>query len=255
MRTGLIAKNEGMTRVFGEDGRHIPVTVLKIDNLQVVDVRTQERDGYVAVQLGAGTAKVKNVSKAMRGHYAKAKVEPKRKLAEFRVSPENVLDVGAELCASHFVPGQFVDVQGTSKGRGFAGGMKRWNFGGLRASHGVSVSHRSIGSTGCAQDPGRTWKGKKMPGHYGVDTTTTQNLKIVAVYPEDGLVLVQGNVPGNAKEWVIITDAVKKAAHADAPLPAGLKKAANAAPVEAPAEQETSAEAAPVEPVAEEAKE
>lgn len=151
MRTGLIAKNEGMTRVFGEDGNHIPVTVLKIDNVQVVDVRTEERDGYTAVQLGAGTAKVKNTSKAMRGHYAKAKVEPKKKMAEFRVSPENVLEIGAELCASHFVPGQYVDVQGVTKGRGFAGGMKRWNFGGLRASHGVSVSHRSIGSTGCAR--------------------------------------------------------------------------------------------------------
>lgn len=241
MRTGLIAKNEGMTRVFGEDGSHIPVTVLKIDNVQVVDVRTQERDGYTAVQLGAGTAKVKNVSKAMRGHYAKAKVEPKRKMAEFRVSPENVLDVGAELCASHFVPGQFVDVQGVTKGHGYAGGMKRWGFGGLRASHGVSVSHRSIGSTGCAQDPGRTWKGKKMPGHFGVDTVTTQNLKVVAVYPEDGLVLVQGNVPGNAMEWVIITDAVKKAAHPDVPKPAGLKSAAKAAA------QETPAEAAPAE--------
>ncbi len=250
MRTGLIAKNEGMTRVFGEDGNHIPVTVLKIDNVQVVDVKSVERDGYTAVQLGAGTAKVKNVTKALRGHYAKAKVEPKKKLAEFRVSPENVLEIGAELSASHFVPGQFVDVQGVTKGRGFAGGMKRWNFGGLRASHGVSVSHRSIGSVGCAQDPGRTWKGKKMPGQYGVETVTTQNLKVVAVYPEDGLVLVSGNVPGNAKEWVIITDAVKKAAHPDVPKPAGLKISAAASV----AAQETPAEA-PTEAPAEEAKE
>ena len=226
MRTGLIARNEGMSRIFGEDGAHIPVTVLKIDNVQVVDVRTAERDGYIAVQLGAGTAKVKNVSKAMRGHYAKGKVLPKAKLVEFRVSPDNVLDVGAQLCASHFVVGQYVDVQGATKGRGFAGGMKRWNFGGLRASHGVSISHRSIGSVGCAQDPGRTWKGKKMPGHYGVETVTTQNLKAVAVYPDEGLVLVQGNVPGNAREWVQITDAVKKAAHPDVPKPAGLKVAA-----------------------------
>lgn len=226
MRTGLIARNEGMTRVFGEDGNHIPVTVLKVDACQVVAVRTEEKDGYVAVQLGAGTAKVKNVSKAMRGHYAKSKVLPKAKLAEFRVSPENTLEIGAELCASHFISGQFVDVQGMTKGRGFAGVMKRWNFGGLRASHGVSVSHRSLGSVGSAQDPGRIWKGKKMAGHYGVEAVTTQNLKVVAVYPEDGLILVQGNVPGNAREWVRISDAVKKAVPADVPKPAGLKSSA-----------------------------
>lgn len=242
MRTGLIVKNEGMTRVFGEDGSHIPVTVLRVDDCQVVAVRTQEKDGYVAVQLGAGKAKVKNTTKALRGHYAKAKVEPKKKLVEFRVSPENVLDVGAELCASHFVAGQFVDVQGSTKGKGFAGGMKRWNFGGLRASHGVSVSHRSIGSVGSAQDPGKIWKGKKMPGHLGAETVTTQNLKVVAVYPEDGLILVQGNVPGNAREWVLISDAVKKAAPADAPKPAGLKSAAQAAAVE-----EAPADVAPAE--------
>jgi large subunit ribosomal protein L3 len=226
-----------MTRIFGEDGSHIPVTVLKVDECQVVAVRTQEKDGYVAVQLGAGKAKVKNVSKAMRGHYGVAKVEPKKKLVEFRVAPENILSVGSELSASHFVVGQFVDVQGTTKGRGFAGGMKRWNFGGLRASHGVSVSHRSIGSTGSAQDPGRVWKGKKMPGQFGVETVTTQNLKVVGVYPEDGLILVQGNVPGNAREWVLVSDAVKKPAHADAPKPAGLKAAAQAQPAEgSPAE-------------------
>src|SRR3989338_3207774 len=243
MRTGLIAINEGMTRVFGEDGSHIPVTVLKVDDCQVVGVRTEEKDGYTAVQIGAGKAKVKNVTKPLRGHYAKAKVEPKKKLMEFRVSPENTLDIGAELCASHFVVGQFVDVQGQTKGCGFAGGMKRWNFGGLRASHGVSVSHRSIGSVGSAQDPGRIWKGKKMPGQMGNETVTTQNLKIVAVYPEDGLILVQGNVPGTAKSWVVIHDAVKKPAPADAPKPAGLKSAAKAAataeaPVaDAPAEE------------------
>lgn len=235
MRTGLIAINEGMTRVFGEDGSHIPVTVLKVDDCQVVGVRTEEKDGYTAVQIGAGKAKVKNVTKPLRGHYAKAKVEPKKKLMEFRVSPENTLDIGAELCASHFVVGQFVDVQGQTKGCGFAGGMKRWNFGGLRASHGVSVSHRSIGSVGSAQDPGRIWKGKKMPGQMGNETVTTQNLKIVAVYPEDGLILVQGNVPGTAKSWVVIHDAVKKPAPADAPKPAGLKSASKAAaPAEAP---------------------
>lgn len=236
MRTGLIAINEGMTRVFGEDGSHIPVTVLKVDDCQVVSVRTEEKDGYTAVQIGAGKAKVKNVSKPLRGHYAKAKVEPRKKLMEFRVSPENTLEIGAELCASHFVVGQFVDVQGQTKGCGFAGGMKRWNFGGLRASHGVSVSHRSIGSVGSAQDPGRIWKGKKMPGQMGNETVTTQNLKIVAVYPEDGLILVQGNVPGTAKSWVVINDAVKKPAPADVPKPAGLKSAAKAAaPAEAPA--------------------
>ncbi len=236
MRTGLIAKNEGMTRIFGEDGNHIPVTVLKVDACQVVAVRSEAKDGYVAVQLGAGKAKVKNTSKAMRGHYAKAKVEPKAKLVGFRVSPDNTLDIGAELCASHFVVGQYVDVHGVTKGRGFTGVMKRWNFGGLRAAHGVSVSHRSLGSVGSAQDPGRIWKGKKMAGQYGVEAVTTQNLKVVAVYPEDGLVLVQGNVPGNAKEWVTITDAVKKPAHADVPKPAGLKSAAPAA-AEAPAEE------------------
>lgn len=243
MRTGLIAKNEGMTRVFGEDGAHIPVTVLKVDDLQVVAVRTQEKDGYVAVQLGAGKAKVKNVSKPMRGHYAKAKVEPKKKLAEFRVSPENLLDVGAELCASHFVVGQYVDVQGTTKGCGFAGGMKRWNFGGLRASHGVSVSHRSHGSTGQRQDPGRTFKNKKMAGHFGNETVTTQNLKVVGHDLELGLLLVQGAVPGPDSGWVMVSDAVKRPVPADVPMPAGLKGAAKAqtettaeAPAETPAE-------------------
>lgn len=250
MRTGLIARKEGMTRVFDDQGRHIPVTLLKIDNCQVVAVRTQEKEGYVAVQLGAGQAKVKNVSKAMRGHYAKAKVEPKVKMVEFRVSPENVLEVGAELCASHFVPGQFVDVQGTTIGKGFSGGMKRWGFGGLRASHGVSVSHRSIGSTGCAQDPGRVWKGKKMPGQFGVETVTTQSLKVVAVYPEEGLLLVEGAVPGNAKGWVTVSDAVKKAAPKDVPMPAGLKQKAGAAKA---AEQAPAQEAAA--PQAEEQKE
>ena len=244
MRTGLIVMNEGMTRVFGEDGSHIPVTVLKVDDCQVVSVRTEEKDGYTAVQIGAGKAKVKNVTKPLRGHYAKAKVEPRKKLMEFRVTPENTLDIGAELCASHFVVGQFVDVQGETKGCGFAGGMKRWNFGGLRASHGVSVSHRSIGSVGSAQDPGRIWKGKKMPGQMGAETVTTQNLKIVAVYPEDGLILVQGNVPGTAKSWVVVHDAVKKPAPADAPKPAGLKSAAKAAaPAEAPAAEAPAEEA------------
>lgn len=240
MRTGLIARKEGMTRYFDSEGRHIPVTVLKLDNCQVVAVRSKEKDGYTAVQLGAGVAKAKNVGKAMRGHFAKAKVEPKKQVVEFRVAEENILEVGAELSVNHFVPGQFVDVQGTSKGHGFSGVLKRWNFGGLRATHGVSVSHRSHGSTGQRQDPGKVFKNKKMAGQYGNDTTTTQNLKIVAVDEQDNLILVQGNVPGANGGWVLVTDAVKRPAHPDVPKPAGLKGAAKAA--EAPA-----AEAAPTE--------
>ena len=244
MRTGLIARKEGMTRIFTEDGRQVPVTVLKVDGCQVVAVRSQEKDGYVAVQLGAGNAKVKNTSKAQRGHFVKAKVEPKMKMAEFRVSPDNVLDVGAELSVSHFVAGQFVDVVGTSVGKGFAGAMKRWNFGGLRATHGVSVSHRSHGSTGQRQDPGRTFKGKKMAGHLGAERVTTQNLKVVGVDEEDGLILVQGSVPGHDGGWILVSDAVKKPAPKDAPKPAGLKsvtkteeKADTSAVTEMPAEE------------------
>lgn len=231
MRTGLIARKEGMTRIFDAEGRHVPVTVLKVDGCQVVALRTQEKDGYTAVQLGVGKAKVTRVSKAQRGHFAKAKIEPKRKVVEFRVTPENILDVGAELCVSHFVPGQYVDVTGVSTGKGFAGVMKRWNFGGLPASHGVSVSHRSHGSTGQRQDPGKVFKGKKMAGHLGCDTVTTQNLKIVAVDTTENLILVQGSVPGTDKGWVRIMDAVKKPAHAEAPRPAGLK-ASGATPEE-----------------------
>lgn len=254
MRTGLIAQKEGMTRVFDDQGRHVPVTVLRVDNCQVVAVRSKEKEGYVAVQLGAGVAKVKNVSKAMRGHYAKNKVEPKKKLVEFRVTEENLIDVGAELGANHFVVGQFVDVQGKTIGKGFSGGMKRWGFGGLRASHGVSVSHRSIGSTGCAQDPGRVWKGKKMPGHFGVETVTTQSLKVVGIYPDDGLILVEGCVPGHDQGWVTIRDAVKIKPHADLPKPAGLKQKAGAqAAPQAAAEEAPAAEAAA--PAAEEQKE
>ncbi len=223
MRTGLIARKEGMSRIFDEDGRHIPVTVLKVDECQVIAIRSEEKDGYVAVQLGAGKAKVKRTSKQNRGHFAKAKVEPKKKLAEFRVSNENILEVGAELGANHFVAGQYVDVTGTSIGKGFAGAMKRHNFGGLRATHGVSVSHRSHGSTGQCQDPGRVFKGKKMAGHMGAERVTTQNLEIVGVDLEDNLILVKGAVPGAKQGWVLINDAVKKPAHADAPLPAGLK--------------------------------
>lgn len=224
MRTGLIARKEGMTRIFDEDGRHIPVTVLKIDECQVVSVRNEDTDGYVAVQLGAGKAKVKRVSKQNRGHFAKAKVEPKKKLAEFRVSNENTLDVGSELGANHFVPGQYVDVTGTSIGKGFAGAMKRHNFAGLRASHGVSVSHRSHGSTGQCQEPGKVFKGKKMAGQMGNERVTTQNLQVVAIDEEDGLILVKGAVPGAKQGWVLINDAVKKSAPEGVPLPAGFKK-------------------------------
>src|SRR5947208_472162 len=186
MRTGLIAQKLGMTRVFTDEGNHVAVTVLRVANCQVVAQRTQETDGYTALQLGVGTAKVKNVTKPQRGHFAKAKVEPKAQLAEFRVSEDALVEIGAEVTAAHFLPGQFVDVIGTSIGKGFAGGMKRWNFGGLRATHGVSVSHRSIGSTGGRQDPGKTFKNKKMPGHMGVDRITTLNLKIAQVDVEPG---------------------------------------------------------------------
>jgi large subunit ribosomal protein L3 len=249
MRTGLIARKEGMTRIFTEDGTQVPVTVLKVDECQVVAVRTAEKDGYVAVQLGAGKARVKRTSQAQRGHFAKAKVEPKRKLAEFRVSNENILEVGAELGANHFVAGQFVDVVGTSIGKGFAGAMKRHNFGGLRASHGVSVSHRSHGSTGQRQDPGRVFPGKKMAGHLGTERVTTQNLEVVGVDLEDGLILIKGSVPGNKNGWVLISDAVKKPLHKDVPKPAGLKQAAK--PAEAPKAEE--AAPAPAEAPAAEA--
>lgn len=225
MRTGLIARKEGMTRIFDEDGRHIGVTVLKVDECQVVSVRSQEKDGYVAVQLGAGKAKVKRTSKANRGHFAKTKVEPKKKLAEFRVSNENILETGAELSANHFIPGQYVDVTGTSIGKGFAGSMKRHNFSGMRASHGVSVSHRAHGSTGQCQDPGKVFKGKKMAGQMGNERVTTQNLEVVAIDEEDGLILVRGAVPGAKSGWVLITDAVKKPLPEGVPMPAGLKVA------------------------------
>ncbi len=223
MRTGLIAKKEGMTRIFDEDGRHVPVTVLKIDGCRVTAQRTEDKDGYCAVQLGAGTAKVKRTSKAMRGHFAKSKVEPRKKVAEFRISPENMIDTGAELGANHFVAGQYVDVVGTSIGKGFAGAMKRHNFGGMRASHGVSISHRAHGSTGQCQDPGRVFKGKKMAGHMGDERVTVQNLEVVAIDEDDNLLLVKGAVPGAKGGWVLVSDAVKKPAPKDAPFPAGLR--------------------------------
>ena len=226
MRSGLIAQKVGMTRVFTGEGEHVPVTVLKVDNCQVVAVRTEDTDGYAAVQLGVGAAKVKNVTKPMRGHFAKAKVEPKRKLVEFRVSADALLEVGAEISAAHFVAGQFVDVTGTSIGKGFAGGMKRWNFGGLRATHGVSVSHRSLGSTGNRQDPGRTFKNKKMAGHLGAERVTTLNLKVVQVDGDQGLILVKGAVPGGENGYVLVRDAVKRKLPEGVPFPAGLRAAA-----------------------------
>ena len=222
MRTGLIAKKLGMTRIFKEDGTHVPVTVLHIDQVQVVDVRTEERDHYTAVQLGWGKAKVKNVSQPNKGHYARVKVEPKKKLVEFRVSPDALLESGQTLSAAHFVVGQKVDVCGTTKGKGFQGGMKRWNFRGLEASHGVSVSHRSHGSTGNRQDPGKTFKNKKMAGHLGDERITTQNLEVAAVDAERGLLMIKGAVPGAKDGWVRVTDAVKRKAPEGLPFPAGL---------------------------------
>ena len=222
LRTGLVAQKLGMGRFFTEKGEHVPVTFLKLENCQVVSTKTLEKDGYTAVQLGIGTIKPKNVSKPLKGHFAKAKVEPKRKVMEFRVSPDALLETGAEISATHFVPGQFVDVTGTTIGKGFAGVMKRWNFAGLEASHGVSVSHRSHGSTGNRQDPGRVFKNKKMAGHLGVERVTTQNLKIVHVDEAEGLILIQGAVPGSENSYVEIRDAVKKK-HKDLPFPAALK--------------------------------
>ncbi|MCF8474237.1 MAG: 50S ribosomal protein L3 [Emcibacter sp.] len=238
MRAGLIAKKMGMSRVFAEGGIHIPVTVLHVDNCQVVTHKTTEKDGYNALQLGVGKAKVSRTSQPMRGHFAKANVEPKAKIAEFRISDDAFIDVGAELTVEHFVAGQIVDVTGTSKGKGFAGAMKRHNFGGLRASHGVSVSHRSHGSVGQCQDPGRVFKGKKMAGHYGDERKTILNLEVVATDMDEGLILIKGAIPGSKNGWVLINDAAKKAAHADRPYPGAVRVAASqeAAPVEASAE-------------------
>ena len=233
MRSGLIAQKLGMTRLFTEAGEHVPVTVLKVEDCQVIGVKTAERDGYTAVQLGVGRPKVKNLSKAERGHFAKAKVEPKSKLIEFRVSADALLEVGAELSAAHFLAGQFVDVTGITIGKGFAGVMKRWNFRGLRATHGVSVSHRSHGSTGNRQDPGRVFKGKKMAGHLGHERVTTQNIKVVSTDADRGLIMVRGAVPGPEGSFVLVRDAVKRKAPDKLPFPAALKsKAATAVPAE-----------------------
>ena len=247
MRTGVIAKKLGMTRVFAEDGAHIPVTVLQLDGCQVVGQRTQERDGYVALQLGAGSRKAKRTNQAQRAVFAKAEVEPKRYVTEFRVSEDALIDVGSEFTADHFVAGQKVDIQGLTIGKGFAGAMKRWNFGGLRASHGVSVSHRSHGSTGQRQDPGKVFKGKKMAGHLGQETVTQQNLTIVRIDTERGLILVKGAVPGHDGTYVKVRDAIKKACPADAPVPGAVKSAGKsngaAQPAETPAEEAPAVEA------------
>jgi large subunit ribosomal protein L3 len=236
MRTGMIAKKMGMTRVFGDDGTHVPVTVLKVAGCRVIAQRTREKDGYSALQLGIGAVKAKNVSKPMRGHFAKSKVEPKQKMAEFRVSDDAMVAVGAEISATHFVAGQFVDVSGTSIGKGFAGGMKRHGFKGLRASHGISVSHRSLGSTGQCQDPGKVFKGKKMAGHMGDGKVTVQNLEVVATDPEEGFILVKGAVPGSKGGYVMVSDALKKKALPDLPFPAAIL-GGDGAQREAPAEE------------------
>ncbi len=255
MRTGLLAQKMGMTRVFTEEGSHVPVTVLKMDGCQVVAVRTEDKDGYNAVQLGTGAARVNNVNKARRGHFAKAKVAPRSKLAEFRVSSDGLLDVGAELSVQHFVAGQYVDVTGTSIGKGFAGVMKRHNFSGLKASHGVSLSHRSQGSTGNSQDPGKVFKGKKMAGHLGDARVTTQNLEVVSTDEARGLILIKGAVPGAKGSWVMVRDALKRAAPEGLPFPAALRgKDEAAAAEETPAEEapteETAAEEVAEEPAA-----
>ena len=242
MRSGVIVQKKGMTRVFNDKGAHVPVTVLHLDNCQVVDQKTDDRNGYTALQLGAGQAKVKRTTKAMRGHFGKAKVEPKRKLAEFRVSPENMIDVGAELTADHFVEGQRVDVTGISIGKGFAGAMKRHNFGGLRASHGVSISHRSHGSTGQCQDPGKVFKGKKMAGQMGNVRVTTHNLEVIRTDVDRGLILVKGAVPGSAGGWVLLRDAVKQALPEGLPMPGAFKLSGADEPVK---EEAASSDEAP----------
>jgi len=238
MRSGVIAKKLGMTRIFTDAGVHVPVTVLKVDNCEVVAHRTKEKNGYTALQVGVGHAKVKNVSKAERGQFAVAQVEPKQKVVEFRVDDNAMIPVGAEITVDHFVVGQLVDVSGTTTGKGFAGGMKRWNFGGLRATHGVSVSHRSIGSTGGRQDPGKTFKNKKMPGHMGVERVTTQNLRVVQTDVVRGLILVEGAVPGVKGGYIYVRDAIKHPLPKDAPTPGAFRLRVAAAPVAAEAQTE-----------------
>src|SRR6478609_40442 len=241
MRSGVIAQKLGMTRIFTDSGEHVPVTVLKVDHCQVVAHRTAEKNGYTALQLGVGKAKVKNVSKAERGRFAVAHVEPKMRLAEFRVEEDKMIPVGAEITADRFMVGQYVDVTGVTIGKGFAGPMKRWNFGGLRATHGVSISHRSHGSTGGRQDPGKTFKNKKMAGHMGVERVTTQNLRVVQTDVSRGLILVEGAVPGHRGGWIYVRDAVKRVLPKDAPQPGKFRvrsEVASEAQTEAPAQKE-----------------
>ncbi len=247
MRSGVIAQKVGMTRIFTDAGEHIPVTVLRLENCQVVAQRTAEKNGYTAVQLGAGRPKVKRLTRAERGGFAVANVEPKRKVAEFRVSPENMIDVGAEITADHFVEGQFVDASGTSIGKGFAGGMKRHGFGGLRASHGVSINHRSLGSTGQCQDPGKVFKGKKMAGQMGAVAVTTQNLRVVRTDVDRGLIMIRGAVPGAKGGWVLLRDAVKRALPHAAPKPGAFRKGADDQKPAKEAKSETKPETAPTE--------
>ncbi len=242
MRSGVIAQKLGMTRVYTEAGEHVPVTVLRVDNCQVVAQRTAEKDGYTAVQLGVGTRKTKNVTRSERGHFAKAEVEPKRKVAEFRVSPDNLIDVGEEITADHYFAGQYVDVAGTSIGKGFAGSMKRHNFGGGRATHGNSVSHRTHGSTGQRQDPGKVFKGKKMAGHMGDVRVTTQNLQVVRTDADQGIILVRGAVPGAKGGWIFVRDAAKRPAPAGLPTPGAIRTRNNGAG------QSAAVEAAPAQP-------
>src|SRR5258705_11259080 len=257
MRSGVIAQKVGMSRVFTDGGEHVPVTVMRLGNCQVIAHRTKDKNGSGGRQLGSGTRRPKNLTKADRGHFAVAKVEPKRKLAEFRVEEGDLIPVGAEITADHFVVGQFVDVTGTSIGKGFAGGMKRWNFAGLRASHGVSISHRSIGSTGGRQDPGKTFKNKKMPGHMGADRVTTLNLRVVQTDVERGLIMIEGAVPGHKGGWITVRDAVKKAPPKDLPKPGKFKApaAAEAAKAEAAQAETAQAETAQAAPAAEAPKE
>ena len=222
MRCGVIVRKLGMSRVFNDAGEHIPVTVLKLDNVEVVSTRSKDRDGYLAVQLGFGSRKAKHTTKPMKGVFSKAKMEPKEKLAEFVVSEDAILNVGDKISVNHYVVGQKVDVVGTSQGKGFAGSMKRHNFGGMMASHGVSVSHRAHGSTGNSQDPGRVWKGKKMAGQYGNKRITTQNLTVIRLIEDESLILVEGSVPGSKNGIVFLSDACKHSLPEDAPYPAGL---------------------------------
>ena len=243
MRTGVIARKMGMTRLFQEDGRHVPVTVLALEGCQVVGQRTADTDGYVALQLGAGTVKAKNVAKPQRGQFGKAEVEPKAKVVEFRVAEDALVDVGTEISADHFVAGQMVDVSGTTQGKGFAGAMKRWGFGGMRATHGVSISHRAHGSTGNRQDPGRVFKNKKMAGHMGARNRTQQNLEIVRTDAERGLLFVKGSVPGSKGAWLLVRDAVKIDRHAEAPYPVAARTAKVDAPVEPQVEAAPAADA------------